>query len=83
MPDFNTLTQLETVQSIQLTLSTIEETKVILTWPMNKRLGALTHTLTLVRNPEPVIVLNLDPILILSTANGASYKAVVSFQICL
>jgi hypothetical protein len=31
MPDFNTLTQLESVQAIQLTLNTVEETKVILT----------------------------------------------------
>jgi hypothetical protein len=48
MPVFSTLTQLESVQSIQLTLNTVEETKVILTWPINKRLGALTHALTLV-----------------------------------
>ena len=54
MPGFNTLTQLESVQSIQLTLNTIEETKVILTWPINKRLGTLIHVLTIVWNPDPV-----------------------------
>ena len=59
MSDFNTLTQLESVQAIQLTLNTVEETKVILTWPINKRLGALTHALTLVWNPDPVLILSV------------------------
>ena len=50
MPIFNTLTQLGSIQSIQLTLNNVEETKVILTWSINKRLGALTHALTLVQS---------------------------------
>jgi hypothetical protein len=45
MPVFNTLAQVERVESIQLTLNTVEGTKVIFTWPINKRLGALTHVL--------------------------------------
>ena len=59
MPVFNTLTRLESVQSIQLTLNTVEETKVILTWPINKRLGALTYVLTFVWNPDPVPILSI------------------------
>ena len=64
MPVFSTLTQLESVQSIQLTLNTVEEAKVILTWPINKRLGALTHALTLVQKSKSCPIL--------STANVTS-----------
>ena len=40
MSNFNTLTQLESIQSIQLTLNTVEETKIILTSPVDQRLEA-------------------------------------------
>ena len=59
MPGFNTLTQLESVQSIQLTLNTVEETKVILTWPINNRFVALTHALRFVQNPDPAPTLSI------------------------
>ena len=59
MPGFNTLTQLESVQSIQLTLNTVEETKVILTQPINKRLGALAYALTRVPSADPAPILFL------------------------
>lgn len=75
MSDFNTLAKLESIQSIWLTLNTVEETKVILTWPINKRLGVLIHALTFVQN--------LDPVSILSIANGTSYKTIVNFSMSL
>ena len=75
MPGFNPLTQLENVWSIQLTLNTVEETKVILTWPINKRLGALTHALT--------FVWNSDPVPILSIAIISSYRTAANFQMSL
>ena len=59
MPVSKTLTQLESVWWIQLTLNSVEETKVVLTLPIEKRLGALTHALTLVWNPYPVSVLSI------------------------
>jgi hypothetical protein len=40
MQDFYIVTQLERVQSVQLTLNTVEETKIILTSPVDQRLEA-------------------------------------------
>lgn len=58
MPDFSTSTQLESLQSVQLTLNSIEETKVILTWTINKILGVLIHALAFVQNPDPIPILS-------------------------
>ena len=56
MSCFYTLTELECVQSIKLTLNTVEEKKGILTWPINKISGDLTQALTFLwkLDPDPI-----------------------------
>lgn len=46
MPDSNTQMQLESVQSVPLSLDTEERRKVILTWPIG--IGGFSYALTLV-----------------------------------